>query len=185
MDVATDFTLRAYVEVRNRHEFGRRIYNWQVYIRPDGCGQGLQLVPPSQGLGPTVFWYDGEQSVIRAAGEHGVPAALLIQQEIKHGVRDVQLSCSNSSSPMGIGVVDGLPMVQYQEAKASRSARIMACQDGDDVKVGYRPKATSPLPDVCAEIQLTAECVQGQDHGLSDIALCCGSTKNGQCRHAR
>lgn len=183
LDVAPGFTLRAYVRVRNRHQLGHKIYNWQVSVRQDGCDQVLQLVPPSQERAPTVFWYSSEQSVIRASVEHGVPSSLFIQPDNGHGTRDVQLSCNNVTSPIGVGVVDGRPTLQYQDAQFDK-ARFVACEDGERVKVGYQVEPASAQYSGCVPIELTAECAQGKDHGLTDVAVCCASTKSGECRRS-
>lgn len=182
-DLSTNFKLRAIVDRADRHRDGAKvIHNWLVGVAggPNRCYKELVLQKPAEHDG-TTFWFESERQLIHSAQFFNTSFSFGMRDAM--GTKQVALACGYETSHIGVGIDGKVPILQHALDGVTASGRWVVCNRTGLFDLYYQEEGSTELiaSHQCVPVKLFSECAEGDEHGLSDVSVCCKTTHDGIC----
>lgn len=182
-DLSTNFKLRAIVDRVDRHREGANvIHNRLVGVAggPNRCYKELVVQKPAEHDG-TTFWFESERQLIHSAQFFNTSISFGMKDAM--GTKQLSLSCGFEMSHIGVGIDGKGPILQHAPDGVKSSGRWVVCNRIGPYSLYYQEEGSTELTasHECVPVKLFSECAKGDEHRLSDVSVCCKTTRGGIC----
>lgn len=181
-EVSTNFKLRAVVDPVDANRTGANVFhNWLVGVagHSNRCYKELTLQKPEE-HDNTTFWFESERQLIHSAQSPNTSFSFGMKTFLD--TNQLTLACGHPTPHIGVNMDGTAPVLQYALDGLKPVGRWLACENFGSFDLLYQqPTHPANLQDNCVPVKLFSECAEGDEHGLSDVSVCCKVTHDGMC----